>query len=110
MTIPPLPSREVLAELCRRTASRERVQPIAAEKDFYLTRILWALGQHFGDRLLLKGGTLLSKVDLGYKRMSEDADFVIPWNRPTTYKGTNAKQMNEVRDALRSMAEDIGSG
>jgi hypothetical protein len=27
---------------------------------------------------LLKGGTLLSKVDLGFRRMSEDVDLVFP--------------------------------
>ena len=34
------------------------------------------LAEHFGERLLLKGGTLLSKVDLGFYRMSEDVDMI----------------------------------
>jgi hypothetical protein len=56
---------------CRETAAKERVQPAAVEKDYYLTRLLWALGQLLGERLLLKGGSLLSKVDLGFRRRSE---------------------------------------
>ncbi|MFN0060921.1 MAG: type IV toxin-antitoxin system AbiEi family antitoxin [Myxococcaceae bacterium] len=78
ITLPSLPAREILADLCREVAANERLQPATVEKDFYLTRLLWALGQCFGETLLLKGGTLLSKVDLGFQRMSENADLVIP--------------------------------
>ena len=78
VTLPKLPERGLLADLCREAAARERLQPQLIEKDFYLTRLLWALGQVFGEELLLKGGTLLSKVDLGFLRMSEDADLVLP--------------------------------
>jgi predicted nucleotidyltransferase component of viral defense system len=76
--LPRLPDRALLADLCREAAARERVQPQLVEKDFYLTRLLWALGQSVGEGLLLKGGTLLSKVDLGFFRLSEDADLVLP--------------------------------
>ena len=58
--LPPLPDRALLADLCREAAALERVEPQLIEKDFYLTRLLWALGQRFGDALLLKGGTLLN--------------------------------------------------
>ena len=78
LVLPPLPERAFLADLCREVAESERLQPHVIEKDFYLTRLLWALGQELRDQLLLKGGTLLSKVDLGFLRMSEDADFIIP--------------------------------
>ncbi len=75
--MPPRPDVAVLADLSRETAAREGVQPQLVEKDFYLTRLLWALDERFGRDLLLKGGTLLSKVDLGFFRMSEDADLVL---------------------------------
>lgn len=39
-TLPPLPDRQLLADLCREAAERERVQPILVEKDFHLTRLL----------------------------------------------------------------------
>jgi hypothetical protein len=41
---------------------------LVMEKDFYLTRLIWAFAQELGDQMLLKGGTLLSKVDLGFFR------------------------------------------
>ena len=105
--LPALPDRELLADLCREVAASEEVQPFAVEKDFYLTRLIWALAQEFGDRLLLKGGTLLSKVDLGYRRMSEDVDLVIP-GTPTRHRGMNAAATNPVRDVLRRLAPNVG--
>ena len=108
MKLPPLPSREILTDLAKEVGTRERVSPSAVEKDFYLTRTIWALAERFGEKLLLKGGTLLSKVDLGYYRMSEDADLVMPLEGSGRYKSANAKAMNVVRDALRVLAPDIG--
>lgn len=83
------------------------MQPHLVEKDFYLTRLLWALGEKFGDRLLLKGGTLLSKVDLGFFRMSEDADLVMP-GAPSHVRGSNMRSLNVVRDALDELEELVG--
>ena len=105
-TLPPLPNRALLADLCREVAAREGVQPQLVEKDFYLTRLLWALGQSLGDGLLLKGGTLFSKVDVGFFRMSEDADFVLP-GKPGR-KLQNVRRMHGVRDTLKVAAPVVG--
>jgi hypothetical protein len=83
------------------------VQPQLVEKDFYLTRILWALGQSVGDGLLLKGGTLLSKVDLGFFRMSEDADLVLP-GPSSRQRLPNVRRMHRLRDALKEIGLAIG--
>jgi hypothetical protein len=107
VTLPRLPDRALLADLCREAAARERVQPQLIEKDFYLTRILWALGQSVGDGLLLKGGTLLSKVDLGFFRMSEDADLVLP-GPPSRQKLTNVRRMHRIRDVLKETGPVAG--
>jgi predicted nucleotidyltransferase component of viral defense system len=105
--LPRLPDRALLADLCREAAARERVQPQLIEKDFYLTRILWALGQSIGDGLLLKGGTLLSKVDLGFVRMSEDADLVLP-GPASRQKLTNVRRMQRLRDVLKEIGPVVG--
>jgi hypothetical protein len=105
--LPGLPDRALLADLCRETAAREHVQPQLVEKDFYLTRVLWAFGQHFGTEVLLKGGTLLSKVDLGFFRMSEDADLVLP-GPASQQKLPNVRRMHRVRDVLREIAPGVG--
>ena len=105
-SLPALPDKELLADLCREAANRERLQPHVIEKDFYLTRLLWALGQTLGDHVLLKGGTLLSKVDLGFKRMSEDVDLVMP--RAARDKRANVLALNKVRDVLRAIVDEVG--
>jgi len=105
--LPGLPDPSLLADLSRETAAREKVQPELIEKDFYLTRLLWALGQSFGPRVLLKGGTLFSKVDLAFFRMSEDADLVMPV-APSRNRGRNVRQLNEVRDALKQLGQMVG--
>lgn len=105
--LPPLPDRALRADLCREAAARELVQPELIEKDFFLTRLLWALGGALEDRLLLKGGTLLTKVDLGFFRMSEDADLVVP-EAPSRNRGSNVRLLNKVRDALREVSGAVG--
>jgi predicted nucleotidyltransferase component of viral defense system len=107
VTLPALPDPALLSDLSRETAAREGVQPELVEKDFYLTRLLSAFGERFGRDLLLKGGTLLSKVDIGFFRMSEDADLVLP-GTPSRYKRTNAKRLHAVRDAIRALGPTIG--
>jgi predicted nucleotidyltransferase component of viral defense system len=108
MTLPARPEQRLLEDLCRECATTERVSPAAVEKDFFLTRLIWALAQRFEHTLLLKGGTLMSKVDLGYHRMSEDVDMVIPLVGRADYKPANAREMNRVRDTLRSISAEVG--
>jgi predicted nucleotidyltransferase component of viral defense system len=107
MPLPPLPPRDQLAELCRLAGAREELEPQLVEKDFYLTRLLWALGDELGEGLLLKGGTLLSKVDVGFFRMSEDADFTIPFAQ-SRQKSLNVSRTNRVRGALKQIGAAVG--
>src|SRR5260221_1877738 len=106
MVLPPLPDSQLLKDVCQEVAQREGFQPAAIEKDFYLTRLIWAVAQEQQKTLLLKGGTLLSKVDLEHKRMSEDADFVVP--SPPQRKRENALRMNKIRDLLQEIKPDVG--
>jgi hypothetical protein len=106
--IPPLPPGRVLADACRLQADRLGFDPLHVEKDFHLTRLIWTLAERFGDQLLLKGGTCLSKCDVGFRRMSEDADFVIPGGPGGRYRGANAARINPVARALREIASDLG--
>jgi predicted nucleotidyltransferase component of viral defense system len=98
---------DMLADACREIAVDARVQPLVVEKDYYLTRLIWGLAQRTGAGALLKGGTLLSKVDLGFHRMSEDVDLVVP-GTATNAKRANALQMNAIRAALQHVAPLAG--
>jgi hypothetical protein len=108
ISLPPLPTPELLADLCRETATAEGVEPQLVEKDFYLTRLIWALAQELGDQMLLKGGTLLSKVDLGFFRMSEDADFVLP-GESSAFRKVNVSRMDRVRAAVKAASPIVGA-
>jgi len=108
MMVPTAPDPDRLADECLEWATLEHVQPGAVEKDFHLTRLIWGLAEVCGETLLLKGGTCLSKVDIGYHRMSEDADFVIPWNGSLRHRGINASRVNGIRDLLRELASRLG--
>lgn len=106
--LPPLPSRAVLADACRETGEEQNVQAYLVEKDFFLTRLLWALHEEVGAKALLKGGTLLSKVDLGFFRMSEDVDLVVPGTKSKFGKGGNITRLHFLRDALKKLAPVVG--
>lgn len=105
--LPPLLPRDRLADDCRETAARERVEPSTVEKDYYLSRLLTVLARELADGALLKGGTLLSKVDLAFKRMSEDVDLVLP-GTPSSRKRDNARRMQEFQQALLRVSPVAG--
>jgi predicted nucleotidyltransferase component of viral defense system len=100
--------RDRLADACREAAADHGVEPSTVEKDYYLTRLITALGEELGERALLKGGTLLSKVDLGFNRMSEDVDVVLP-GVPDKRKRDNAVRMDRLRDALVRVNTAVGT-
>jgi predicted nucleotidyltransferase component of viral defense system len=105
--LPPLIPRERLADACREAAAEHGVQPATVEKDYYLTRLIAALSGEPQDGVLLKGGALLSKVDLGFKRMSEDVDLVLP-GVPSPHKRENAQRMNALRRDFLGVAGPVG--
>lgn len=47
------------------------------EKDYYCSLVLDSLREGFDNGLVFKGGTSLSKVHVGFYRLSEDLDFAI---------------------------------
>jgi predicted nucleotidyltransferase component of viral defense system len=108
ISLPALPRPTILGDLCREADVAQHVPPASLEKDLYLSRLLWALADRFEQELLLKGGTCLMKVDVGFRRMSEDIDLVIPWAGSLSHKGTNAGRTNRVRDALREVGPKVG--
>jgi predicted nucleotidyltransferase component of viral defense system len=107
ITLPRTLDPSALADLCRETSFTEHVDAYAIEKDYYLTRILWAIGQAHGSYVLLKGGTLLSKVDLGFRRMSEDVDLTIA-GTVTRYRKEHMQAIKPFRDSLASIGDLAG--
>ncbi len=105
--VPPRLPLDRLADECREAAARERVEPSIVEKDYYLSRFLTALARELASGVLLKGRTLLSKVDLAFKRMSEDVDLVLP-GTPSTRKRDNARRVQELQNAMLRVSAATG--
>jgi len=60
----------------RRMAGRLKVSVASLEKDFVLTKILYAISKsELKNKLVFKGGTALNKAYFNYYRLSEDLDF-----------------------------------
>lgn len=67
------------ATLIRETAARRGLPPVMVEKDFWVSWMLGVLFAHreFGEQLVFKGGTSLSKVFGVIDRFSEDIDLSV---------------------------------
>jgi hypothetical protein len=67
------------AQIIRETAARRGLLPVMVEKDFWVSWILAVLFAHseFGNQLVFKGGTSLSKVFGVIERFSEDIDLSV---------------------------------
>jgi predicted nucleotidyltransferase component of viral defense system len=68
---------EFFRESVSYTAARTGFLARLVEKDYYCTVLLQYLAAA-APELVFKGGTCLAKVHLGFYRLSEDLDFVIP--------------------------------
>lgn len=101
---------ELINELAKRfNVTRKEL----IEKDIILHKILTHLSKntYFLENYLLKGGTCLVKVFLGYIRFSEDLDFT--WTKQKIFKGKSGGQiekylLNET-DTLGKLFVDIAS-
>jgi predicted nucleotidyltransferase component of viral defense system len=67
------------ALIIRETAARRGLLPVMVEKDFWVSWTLAVLFAHpeFGEQLVFKGGTSLSKVFGVIGRFSEDIDLSV---------------------------------
>jgi predicted nucleotidyltransferase component of viral defense system len=67
------------AAIIREVAARRGLLPVMVEKDFWVSWTLAVLFTHqeFGEQLVFKGGTSLSKVFGVIERFSEDIDLSV---------------------------------
>lgn len=83
------------------------------EKDFYLTLLLNEISRNIEEnkdslfsKLVFKGGTLLTRVHLGYHRISEDLDFTYLENKKLNK--LSAKQRKKaISNTTDKLAEEI---
>lgn len=63
-------------DLIKALAGKHPFRTEMIEKDYYLTKLLIAIKELYGPKLVFKGVTCLNKIYLGYYRMSEDLNFI----------------------------------
>jgi predicted nucleotidyltransferase component of viral defense system len=74
---------ELFREAVRYTAAETGFAARLIEKDYFCSLVLAHLAQAAAE-LVFKGGTCLAKVHVGFHRMSEDLDFVLPTSVDST--------------------------
>lgn len=67
--------REKLEKIIPFIAGKYNFRLETIEKDYYLTLLLNHVESHLSDKIVFKGETLLNKIHLNYRRLSEALDF-----------------------------------
>lgn len=68
-------------EVFRETSRKMGIHEAIIEKDFWVCLVLHILfsSERWGDKIIFKGGTSLSKVYKAIDRFSEDVDLILDW-------------------------------
>ncbi|MBI2447675.1 MAG: nucleotidyl transferase AbiEii/AbiGii toxin family protein [Candidatus Omnitrophica bacterium] len=75
-----------------------KFRPAIIEKDYYLTVILNNIEALLTDKVVFKGGTLLNKMHLNYRRLSEDLDFT--YYAPLSARSQRSKAITPIREKM----------
>ena len=71
-------SRDTYLELIQATADHGQIPAVYVEKDYWVTRVLKRLQESdYGETVVFKGGTALSKAHRLIERFSEDIDLAL---------------------------------
>lgn len=103
--------------MIRETAARRGLLPMMVEKDFWVSWTLAVLFAHpeFGDQLVFKGGTSLSKVFGVIERFSEDIDLSVSpeflgineqWVEQADSRNKRTERMKELEAACIERVRD----
>lgn len=92
--------RDDFADLIQQAAEKRGIpNPAIVEKDYFVTEALRILAQEFGEVVIFKGGTSLSKGWSLIDRFSEDIDLYV----------SPAGSEEETRDRFRAVADAVSS-
>jgi hypothetical protein len=90
-------------------ASRQRgiANPAVVEKDYYVTEALRRIAEGFGDAVIFKGGTSLSKGWGIINRFSEDIDLYV---EPLTTESGTAERFSDAAETVLAFPGFSGRG
>lgn len=93
-------NREELKDIIPALARKHNFRPAIVEKDYFLTVILNNIESGLSDKIIIKGGTLLNKIYLNYRRLSEDLDFVYLSKMALTSRSARSKAITPIREQM----------
>ena len=92
--------KEKLKNLIPAIAGRHQFRVGLIEKDYYLTVILNNIESMLSEKMVFKGGTLLNKVHLNYRRLSEDLDFTYYNKEAVLSRSGRSKCITPIREKM----------
>lgn len=98
----------VFKDLVFAVAGRTKFRPALVEKDYYLTNILNHLNERLSERIVFKGGTLLNKIYLSYRRLSEDLDFTHDGKEGLETRTQRSRAIEPIRESMGSFLDSLG--
>lgn len=87
------------------TAAETRFAPRLIEKDYFCSVILQRLDATATD-LVFRGGTCLAKVHVGFYRLSEDLDFLVP-TPVTASRGERSRRVAGLKSEVAALAREL---
>jgi predicted nucleotidyltransferase component of viral defense system len=87
------------------TAAETGFIPRLIEKDYFYAVLLQRLAAA-GSTLIFRGGTCLAKVHIGFYRLSEDLDFVIP-TATTATRAERSRRAEQAKRAVAALDEEV---
>lgn len=84
------------------TAAHHGLSEQVVEKDYFITEVLRTVCSHYGEKVIFKGGTSLSKGWDLIRRLSEDVDLLVPVDRFEPPLGSNRapRELEVMRDMI----------
>lgn len=101
-------ARADLKDLFSAIAGRTKFRPAIVEKDYYLTLILNSLNECLSDRIVFKGGTLLNKMYLPMRRLSEDIDFSHDGLEDLKTRAKRSRAIEPIREGMARFLDALG--
>ena len=97
-----------LKDIVYAVAGKTQFRPAIIEKDYYLTVILNELNDGLSDQIVFKGGTLLNKIYLPMRRLSEDLDFSYDGKEGFETRAKRSRAIDPIRHDMRKFLESLG--
>ncbi len=100
--------KEKLKDIIPVLAREHNFRPAIVEKDYYLTVILNNIESGLSsDNIIFKGGSLLKKIYLNYRRLSEDLDFIFSSLEELNTRSKRSRAIKPIRKKMKGFLASL---